>query len=106
MVYETQHTGMSASGGGYEPAPFCNETESQSHFDSVSNPTGEFYSVGIDETMGLKEKIEDVHGVDSRQVNFISELEDFLGNSDKYSQASQKFTTYVRNRINTPQNAD
>ena len=60
MVYETQHTGMSASGGGYESTPFCNVTEIQSHFGSVSNPVSEFYSVGIDETIGLKEKIEDV----------------------------------------------
>jgi hypothetical protein len=106
MEYGTQHTGISTGVGGYEPAPSCNETERESYSDSVSNPFGEFYSVGIDETVGLKEKITDIHGADSEQVGFISELEDFLSDSDKYCQASHKYKTYVRNHINTPRNAD
>lgn len=74
--------------------------------EALSNPYGEFYSVGIDHTLGLKEKIIDVHGADSGQVDFINGLEDFLGDSDNYHKATQKFKGYVRNHINAPQNAD
>lgn len=106
MEYGTQYTGISTGVRGYELAPSYNETERESSFDSVSNPFGEFYSVGIDQSTGLKEKITDVHGANSSQAGFIGELEGFLGDSDNYSQASQKFKTYVRNHINTPRNAD
>jgi len=66
----------------------------------------EFYSVGIDDNLSLKENIADVHGEDSRQVSFVGELEEFLGDSDKYDSAAQKFKSYVRSHINTPQNTD
>ena len=103
MTYETKSTGIYTGGRGFESSY---EPETASPTESRYDHFGEFYSVGIDDSLGLKEKIEDVHGVDSRQVNFISELEGFLGDSEKYSQASQKFKTYVRNHINTPRNAD
>jgi len=106
MAYETKPTSISTNTSSYEPSSFCSDTARKSYSDSISNPFGEFYSVGIDETIGLKEKITDVHGTDSEQVGFINDLEDFLGNSDKYSQASQKFKNYVRNHIKTPRNAD
>ena len=93
MVYETQHTGISTGVCGYDFAPSCNETNRESYFDSVSNPTGEFYSVGIDDSLGLKEKITDVHGVDSEQVSFIDDLEGFLGDSEKYRQAKHSKPT-------------
>ena len=72
----------------------------------ASGPSRTFYSVGIDETIGLKDRIADVHGDNSRQVGFIRELEDYLGDNDEYRQASRKFKTFVRRRMNIPQNTD
>ena len=106
MQYENQYTSTSAGAGTYEPDSFCNETERESYLDTHSDPVSEFYCVGIDHTPGLKEKITDVHGPDSGQVDFMGKLEDFLSNKDKYQPASQKFKNYVRNHIKIPRNTD
>lgn len=106
MEYEAKYSGMFAGVEEYELDPFHKETEREISFNTLSNPVGEFYSVGIDQTTGLKKKIADVHRADSRQISFISELEDFLGDSDNYHQASQKFKTFVRHHIKTPRNVE
>jgi len=77
----------------------CSVDEHYGHF-------GEFYSVGIDDSLSLKEKIADVHGEDSRQVGFVNELDHFLRDNDKYNPAAQKFKSYVRNHIDIPRNTD
>lgn len=64
------------------------------------------YSVGTDNSIGLKERIADVHGHNSGQTQLIGQLEALLGNEEQYSQASQKFRTFVRNHIKVPRNAD
>jgi len=72
----------------------------------AENHRNTYYSVGTDGDPGLKEQISKVHGADSRQTRFISELENVLGDEKKYSQASHKFKTFVRSHMNVPQNAD
>ena len=74
--------------------------------DTTSSSRNEFYSVGTDNTPNLKEKIMNIHGADSRQTRFISDLENLLGDDKECRQASQKFRTFVRYRMKTPQNTD
>ena len=66
----------------------------------------EYYSVGIDSGLGLKEKIEHVHGADSQQVSLIGELEDFLKDTQSYQQAANKFRGYVKNKAKAYNNSD
>lgn len=66
----------------------------------------EYYSVGIDTGMGLKEKIEHVHGTDSQQVSLIGELEHFLNDPKNYQQATNKFRGYVKNKAKAYNNSD
>ena len=74
--------------------------------ESTAYQTDRHYSVGTDGKTGLKERIADVHGHDSRQTRFISELEKMLGDEEQYSRAKQKFKTYVRGHMSVPKNAD
>jgi hypothetical protein len=73
---------------------------------ATSRARNEFYSVGTDNTPNLKEKITNVHGADSRQARFVSDLENLLGNDKECRQASRKFRTFVTHRMKTPQNSD
>ena len=73
---------------------------------ATSRARNEYYSVGVENTPNLKEKITNVHGADSRQTRFVSELENLLGDDKGCGQASQKFRTFVTRRMKTPQNAD
>ncbi len=69
-----------------------------------SEPPKEFYSIGTDPETGLKDKIIQNHGHDSKQAHFVNELEDFLSNPDQYHQASQQFKNYVRQHTVIPKN--
>ena len=97
---------MSAGAEEYKRDFSHKETEREYSCEGLSSPAGEFYSVDTDQNPGLKEKITNVHGADSRQVSFIRELEDFLSDSDKYNQASKKFKAFVRSHLKIPHNTD
>lgn len=85
----------------------CNkEANSPSSNDTVSGTSGIYYSVGADQGMGLKEKIKNVHGPNSRQIAFMGELEDFLSDGEEYRQATQKFKSYVRSRMKKYRDTD
>ena len=106
MEYETGYTDASAGEGEDNYDSFHGETDEGFSFGSDSDSLGGFYSVGIDESLGLKEKIMDVHGANSRQVSFVSDLEEFLGDSEKYHQASSKFENFVNYHSKLPQNTE
>ena len=106
MEYETGYTDTSAGTGEDNYDSFHRESEEDISFGSASDLPGGFYSVGIDESPGLKENIADVHGANSRQVSFVGDLEEFLGDSDKYHQASKKLKNFVSYRSKLPQNAE
>jgi len=106
MEYETGYTGTSAETNGDNYDSFHRESDEDISFGPASDSLGGFYSVGIDESLGLKENIADVHGVDSRQVSFVSDLEEFLGDGDKYHQASKKLRNFVSYRSKLPKNAE
>ena len=64
--------------GGIEYICSNKEANSPSSCDTAYGTSGIYYSVGTNPEMGIKEKVKDVHGSDSRQVDFIGELEKFL----------------------------
>jgi hypothetical protein len=74
--------------------------------ESTAYQSDRHYSVGTDSKTGIKEKITDVHGHDSRQTRFVGELEKMLSDEKQYSQAAQKFKTYVRGHMSVPKNTD
>lgn len=103
MQYENQYADTSH---GDKRIDSNHESQSETYTADSFCPVNQFYSVDVDESIGLKEKIADVHGEDSRQIGFVGELEGLLGDSKKYRQASRKFNGFVRNHIKVPHNTE
>ena len=64
----------------------CKLEEKQNRTENTIRNT--IYSVGTDETLNLKERIAEVHGMDSEVMAAVKELEDFFSNPDQAQYAA------------------